>query len=67
MIHSDVFNPSLFLSRSFKVTSVIFANIFEVIFYFAVIIDPFQMSFKRLTFETLSVELKNEIYGNNMF
>ena len=40
----DIFNLSLFLSCTFKVTLVLFADVFEEFFIFAVIMDPFRTS-----------------------
>ena len=40
----DILNLSLFISCSIRVTMVVFADLFEEFYIFAVIMDPFQTS-----------------------
>ena len=59
----DILNLSLFITWTFKVIMVVFTDIFEEFYIFAVIIDPFQTSFlalyRRLKFVELTECLQN--------
>ena len=39
--YKDILNRSLFISCTFKVTMVVFADVFEEFYIFAIIMDPF--------------------------
>ena len=58
-------NIPLFLSCTFKINVEVFADVFEELCIFAVIMDLFQTSVKCLLFQTLTVKLKIKIYGND--
>ena len=58
----DIFNFSLFLSYTFKVTMVVFADVFEEFYIFAAAMDPDfpNVSFSAMCFKH-SVKLKIKI------
>ena len=58
----DIFNPSLFLSFTFKVTMFgVFPDVFDEFYIFAVIMGPFQTSFLEPYILNFSVRLKFKI------
>ena len=61
----NIFNLALFISCTLEVILVVFADVFEEYYIFAIVMDPFQTSCLAPCILNTPCKLRIKIYGND--